>query len=215
MPVTRVLHSGGNFRHLHPLAAHPAVDAIEADVWVRSGRLVAHNGRPLGTFPLMLHSDGVSFPPFNPVRLDELVQAAEGLCALAVDLRSWFGDPAPDCARELMALRDRIAVSVTCESWTIADRLRAWVPDLRVAYSVRSEQQLRRYVGGRSEGSIEAVPVAVRHTLLHSAAEAASLRGLAGHVAVWTVDEIDRAIELVRWGVDEIVSSHLDVLNAV
>ncbi len=215
MPVTRTLHAAGNYRALHPLARHPAVDAIEADVWVRSGRLVAHHERPIDWLPLMVHSGGVSLRRRDPVELDELLHAVEGGSSLVLDLRSWFGDPAPDAARLLQAVEDRAHVSVTCESWQVADRLRAWLPDLTVAYSVRSEQQLRRYVAGRIDGTIDAVPVAMRHSLLHHAGEVASIRHWAGRVAVWTVDDVDRAIELAGWGVDEVVSNQLIVLNSL
>lgn len=215
MPVTRVLHAAGNYRNLHPLAAHPAVDAIEADIWIRTGAIVVHHERPLGVLPLMLQRRGLRPPLANPVRLEELLEAVRGHASLLLDLRSWFGDPAPDAARALHALADREAVSVTCESWTVADRLHAWVPDLRVAYSVRSERQLRAFIGGRLDGTLPEVAVAVRHTLLRSADEVASLRRHAAGVAVWTVDAVDRAIELAGWGVDEIVSNQLTVLNAV
>ena len=215
MPVTRVLHSAGNYRDLHPLARHPAVDAIEADVWVRAGRLVAHHERPLGAVPLLLHRGGLRRPLGNPVRLSDLLRAVEGCAELVLDLRSWFNDPAPDVARELLGSPDLGRVSATCESWPVADRLRAWMPGLRVAYSVRSEGQLRRYIAGRMDGAIGPMAVAVRHSLLRSEREVESLRRRAGHVAAWTVDEVDRAIELAGWGVDAIVSNHLDVLNAV
>ena len=215
MSVTRVLHSAGNRRELHPLARHPAVDAIEADLWVRGGRLVAHHERPLGAIPLLLHRRGLSLSPRDPVGLDELLDVVRGHSALVLDLRSWFGDPSPDVARELLALPDRSHLSVSCEAWTVAARLRAWLPDLTVAYSLRSEQQLRRYIAGRIDGSIERTNVAVRHTLLHAASEVAALHLHAGRVAVWTVDDADRAIELVGWGVDEIVSGDLQVLNSV
>lgn len=215
MPVTRVLHAAGNYRDLHPLAAHPAVDAIEADVWIRTGKMVAHHERPLGALPLMLRRRGLRPPIRNPVRLDELLEAVRGHASLVLDLRSWFGDPAPDAARALHALPDRGGIAVTCESWTVAGRLRAWVPDLRVAYSVRSERQLRTFISGRMDGTLPPAAVAVRHTLLRSEEEVASLRRHATGLAVWTVDTVDRAIELAGWGVDEIVSNHLTVLNAV
>ncbi len=215
MPVTRVLHSAGNYRELHPLARHPAIDAIEADLWVRGGRLVAHHERPLGAIPLQVHRRGLRLAPRDPVRLDELLDAVRGHSALVLDLRSWFGDPAPDAARALLALSDRSHLSVSCESWTVAARLRAWLPDLTVAYSLRSERQLLRYVAGRIDGSIERTTVAARHTLLHSAGEVAALHRHAGRLAAWTVNDADRAIELVGWGVDEIVSGDLQVLNSV
>lgn len=216
MPVTRVLHAAGNYRDLHPLALHPAVDAIEADTWVRFGELVAHHERPLGRLPLMVHPRGLRRALTDPVQFGELVLAVQGCAALVLDLRSWLGDPAPDVARVLLGLRDRSHIAVTCESWKVADRLRAWLPGQRVAYTVRSERDLRRYLTGRVSGAIpEPAPVAVRHTLLHSPGEVESLRRRAGHVAVWTVDDVDRAIELAGWGIDEIVSNRLQVLNSV
>jgi hypothetical protein len=104
---------------------------------------------------------------------------------------------------------------VTCETWALADRLRAWMPDLSIAYSIRSEQQLRFYLGARDRDEIPPTPVVIRHTLLHSRDEVAVLRERAGQVGAWTIDDIDRALELADWGVDSITSNHIVVLNAL
>lgn len=214
-PPLRILHGAGNVRALLPLAHHPAVDAVEADLWVRSGRLLAHHARPLAMLPLVLDRSGLHREPRDPVDVAELLEAVGGEAELVLDLRSWFGDPAPDLAAALLPLSDRSHLRVTCESWSIADRLLAWVPDLRVAYSIRSERQLRRYIGGRIAGTLPSTAVAVRHTLLHSAAEVAAIRRWSGHVGVWTVDEAARARELASWGVDALTSNELSVLSAV
>ena len=211
----RVLHRAGNVRESLPLARRPEVDAIEADVWVRSGRLIAHHARPLGPLPLTIGARGIRREPRRPIDFAELLSAIEGSAELVVDLRSWLGDPAPDVARALLPLADRSRLRVTCESWAIADRLRAWVPDLRVAYSVRSEAQLRRYHVGQADGSLAPTDVAVRHTLLHSALEVESLRRWAAWIGVWTVGEAGRARELAAWGVDAVVSDDLAVLAAL
>jgi hypothetical protein len=92
------------------------------------------------------------------------------------------------------------------------------VPDLRVAYSVRSEAQLRRYHFEQATAAIGArapTAVAVRHTLLHSALEVESLRRWASWIGVWTVAEASRARELAAWGVDAVVSDDLAVLAAL
>ena len=96
-----------------------------------------------------------------------------------------------------------------------ADRVRAWAPGGRVGYSVRTERQLRAYLAGRETGVIPETAVAVRHTLLHTADEVAVLRERARRVNAWTVDDVDRAMQLVSWGVDEITSNHVTVLNAL
>src|SRR5690606_26683431 len=193
------LHGAGNFRDLLPLASHPAVDALEADVWVRGDRLVAHHDRPLGPLPLMVGPRGLRRRPAGPVRLDELLDAVDGYADLVVDLRSWFDDPASRLAHELMKVEERQHVAGTCEVWSRADRLREWLPDLRIGYSARNPGHFRRYLLERRSGRRARTSLAVRHSLLRSPEQIAALRREAGRVTAWTVDDVDRAVELVAW----------------
>ncbi len=211
MPLQRILHRAGNDRALHALSRHPAVDAIEADVWSVGGRLVAHHERPLGRLPLGLHRRGVA--RLLPVPFEALLELTEH-ASLVLDLRAWSGDPAPDVARLLEPL-DRSRMRVTCEDWHLAERVHAWLPDLDVAYSIRSEQQLRRYLAERDAGRILQMPVVIRHTLLHTPDEVEALRLRAGDVGVWTVDDAARALDLKAWGVDRLTSNRITVLNAI
>lgn len=210
---TRILHRAGNVHDLLHLAGHPAVDALEADIWVMNGRLFAHHERPLGPLFLSLRTflGGVDRVP-----LEVILEAVEGHSEFVIDLRTWFGDPAPDLARTLaLQLDDFSHIHVTCEAWSIADRLREWLPGLHVAYSIRSERQMRRYLRDVDEGRIRPTPVTVRHTLLRSREVLEGLRERAGVVGAWTVDDAERALELSAWGVDQVVSNHLTVLNAL
>src|SRR5690606_33821201 len=126
------------------------------------------------------------------------------------------GDPAPDLARTLaLQLDDFSHIHVTCEAWHIADRLREWLPGLNVAYSIRSAKQLRGVIADVDAERIQPTPVTVRHALLRSAGVVAALRSRAGHVGAWTVDDVDRALELSAWNVDAVVSNRLTVLNAL
>ena len=218
MPVVRILHRGGNLRDLLPLASHPSVDAIEADIWVRGDHIVAHHDRPLGPLPFMIGPSGLHREPDDRVHLPEIIAAvgaADPHSGVVLDLRSWLADPAPDLARELLQLPNRGHVIVSCEAWSIADRLRAWVPDLRVAYSIRSEPQLRRFVARGIKGGAELVSVAIRESLLHSSEEVRSLKRYARAVTAWTVDDPARGLQLAQWGVDAVVSNHVAVLNTL
>ncbi|MDA0366275.1 MAG: glycerophosphodiester phosphodiesterase [Chloroflexi bacterium] len=215
MPVTRILHRGGNLRSSFGSADHPAVDALEADVWVHGGALYLHHERTLGPLPIMLRGARPVRRPGDLTLLNELLEAVSDRADLVLDLRSWFGDPAPDLARVLMTTQHRDRISVTCEAWPIADRLRAWAPETPVAYSVRSARQLRVFAREHADGTRARTAVAIRHTLLASADDVARLRDAAGRVTAWTVDDIDRALELAAWGVDAIVSNRLTVLNAL
>ncbi len=214
----RILHRGGNLRDLLPLATHPAIDAIEADIWVRGDQIVAHHDRPLGPLPLTIGSSGFHREPRDPVHLPEIIEAVGGSSPhsdLVLDLRSWLADPAPDLARELLQLSNREHVIVSCEAWSIADRLSAWVPDLRVAYSIRSEAQLRRFIADGIKREAGQVMVSIRESLLHSKQELRSLQRYASAVTAWTIDDPDRGLELVDWGIDGIVSNHIAVLNTL
>lgn len=215
MGVTRILHAAGNYRETLPLARLAEVDAIEADVWLRAGDVFVNHARPLGAIPYTLGSNGLRRTDQDRVNVAELLAAVEGCARLVLDLRSWFGDPAPDIMRALHPLRDRSHLLVSCESWAIADRLRVWLPDLQVAYSIRSEGQLRRFVQGRIGGGLPATSVMVRHTLLRAASEVRSLQRWADSVGVWTVDDVERARQLVDWGVDSVTSNELGVLAAL
>ncbi|MSQ31050.1 MAG: hypothetical protein EXR63_05470 [Dehalococcoidia bacterium] len=215
MAVTRILHAAGNLQATLALAEHPAIDAIEADLWVRAGHAYAQHARPLWPLPLAVSRRGVHTDARDGVTLANLLAAVHGRAELVIDLRSWLGDPAPDIAAALHRLPERSHVLITCEAWVIADRLRAWLPGVRVAYSVRSEGQLRRFVQGQIEGSLAPTAVMVRHTLLHSAAEVAGLRQWAPSVGAWTVDDPARAAELVAWGVDSLTSNSVGVLAGV
>ncbi len=213
MPPTRILHRAGNFTDLLHLSRHPAVDAIEADIWVMNGRLFAHHERPVGRFLFGNHGPVLGV---DRVPLEVILDAVAGQSDFVIDLRSWFGDPAPDLARTLALLLDDYAhIHVTCEAWRIADRLREWLPGLNVAYSIRSAKQLRSFIADVDEGRIQPTPVTVRHTLLRSKGVVTALRTRAGRVGAWTVDDVDRALELSAWNVDAVVSNQLTVLNAL
>ncbi|RLT44255.1 MAG: hypothetical protein DWI58_01430 [Chloroflexi bacterium] len=218
MPVTRILHRAGNIDtrdldSLRALVRHPAVDAIEADIWLHGDELHAHHERPL-PLPWLIERGSLRRHG-EPLRLDAILDAADGNTEVVIDLRSWLRDAAPALARALADETVRARVRVTCEDWGLAERVRAWLPDVRIGYSVRSEPQLRAYLAGRDSGDIVETGVAIRHTLLHTPDEVALLRARAGHVNAWTVDEVDRALELASWGVDAITSNHVTVLNAL
>lgn len=215
MGVTRILHAAGNYHRTLPLAAHPDVDVIEADIWMRAAKVFVNHARPLGPLPYVFSRTGIHREEVEQVNIAELLEAVDGRAQLLLDLKSWGGDPAPDLVRVLYEVPDRSHLLVSCESWSNADRIHAWIPDLRVAYSIRSEGDLRRYIQGRIAGEIAETAVTVRHSLLRSPIEVDAIDRWASHVGVWTVDDVARARELVGWGVQAITSNHVEVLAAL
>lgn len=211
-PPTRILHRAGNFHDLLHLAEHPSVDAIEADIWVVRGRLIAHHQRPVG--PLLVGRRGLARA--DRVPLEVILEAVKDRSHFVIDLRSWFGDPAPELARVLAAnLDDFSHIHVSCEAWVTADRLREWLPGLDVTYSIRFQQQLRAFLADVDDGTRAPTPVTVRESMLRSPEAVEGIRQRAGRVGAWTVDDVERALELKRWGIDQLVSNRLTVLNAL
>lgn len=215
MTVVRTLHGAGNVAVPQPLAPEAPVDVLEADAWVIRGRLVLQHDRPVSAYPVGLHQRGVRLRA-KPGSLEALLAAASGR-AVSLDMRAWLNDPAPDVFRALdeLDVDTRASLRFTCESWSLAERLRAWLPDMPAAYSIRSEAQLRRFIEGRLAEVIPEVGVTVRHSLLHAPGEVAALRRFTPRITVWTVDDLERARALAAWGVDEVVSNRLEVLGGL
>ncbi len=215
MTVVRTLHGAGNVAAPEALAPTAPVDVLEADAWVIRGRLVLQHDRPVSAYPVGLHQRGVRFRP-KPGSLEALLLAASGR-AVSLDMRAWLNDPAPDVFRTLDELDapTRGSLRFTCESWGLAERLRAWLPDIPVAYSIRSEAQLRRFIEGRMAGAAPGADITLRHSLLHASGEVEALRRFTPRITVWTVDDLERARELAAWGVDEVVSNRIEVLGGL
>lgn len=213
MTVVRTLHRAGNRRALPALGTLP-IDAIEADAWVVRGQVVLQHARPIGALPLSLHRRGL-FMESSRRSLDGLLAELHPDVRLVLDVRAWVNDPTPDIFSAISRRSGGHEIAFSSEAWTIADRLQAWLPKHASAYSVRSEQQLRRYIEGCTGGTQAAMSVAIRHSLLHDASDVAALRRFTPRLAVWTVDDIERARTLAAWGVDEIVSNRIEVLAAL
>lgn len=110
-------------------------------------------------------------------RLAELVLA---------ELRPYLGERAfTICARRWRLLESFDGLPVTC------------------VHSVGSMRQLRSLVRRSRGRRLEAVAI---HERLLDAAVVHELRGLAELVLTWPVNRVDRAAELVRFGVDGLIT---------
>ena len=212
--VLRILQGAGNFRDTLLLARHEVVDGISADLWVREGEAFVHHARRLGPLRFTVSRAGIRRYERDRIAVEEVMRAAEGRLLL-LDVRSEGGDPAPEIARIVYPLHDRSRIVVACEDRGLMERLRAWQPDLPVAHSLTNEGALRRYIQGRINGSLPAMPVLVPEALLHTPHELASLAARSASVGVRNVRTDDRAAELAAWGADLVMGATLEVLAAV
>ena len=212
--VLRILQGAGNFRDTLLLARHEVVDGISADLWVRDGEAFVHHARRLGPLRFTVSRAGIRRYERDRVAVEDVMRAAEGRL-LVLDVRSEGGDPAPEIARIVYPLHDRSRIVVACEDRGLMDRLRAWQPDLPVAHALPTEGALHRYIQGRINGSLPAMPVLVPETLLHTRLELESLSTHAASVGVRNVRTPARAADLAAWGADLLMGGTLEVLAAV
>lgn len=195
-----------------PLATHEAVDGIEADVWVQGGEVFVHPSGPVAPLPFGLRGTRPGRTDEQRVEIVEVLAAVDGRARLLLNLRTTAGDASSDLARVLYPLPDRSHLILASESWAVADRLRAWLPDTRVCTTLATERALRRYIQARMTGALPELPVIVPNSLLHTALEVESLRGRAGILGVRDVATVQRARDLATWGVEFVVSPSLEVL---
>jgi hypothetical protein len=215
VPPLRILQGGGNSRATLPLVTHEAVDGIEADVWVQGGEVFVHPSHPMAPLPFAARRGAPRRTEQDRVEIVEVLATVDGRARLVLNLRTTGGDAASDLARVLYPLPDRSHLVLTCESWAVADRLRAWLPDTRVCTLLATERALRRYIQGRMAGTTPELSVVVPASMLHSPTEVESLRRRADFVVVRDAETPERARAFAEWGVDVVIGRSLDVLAAV
>ncbi len=212
MPALRILQGAGNQRATLPLATHQAVDGVEADVWVTGGEVFVHPSRPLAPLPFTLGRGRPRRTDEDRVEIVEVLATVDGRSRLLLNLCTTGGDASSDLARVLYPLPDRSHLILASESWAVADRLRAWLPDTRVCTTLATERALRRYIQARMSGALPELPVIVPAALLHTRLEVESVCRRAGVVGVRDVATVERARDLAAWGVEFVVSPSLEVL---
>jgi glycerophosphoryl diester phosphodiesterase len=76
-------------------------------------------------------------------------------------------------------------------------------------HSVGSERQLRRLLGGIGEGRLEGIAI---HQSLLDRESVAALRAVADLIMTWPVNQPERARELLRLGVNGLITDNADRL---
>ncbi|MFQ5879648.1 MAG: glycerophosphodiester phosphodiesterase [Dehalococcoidia bacterium] len=229
-----IAHAFGNRLDRLALALAAPVDMVEADVWFHRGRLVVRHERQLGPLPLLFDAKpartavtGLGAPALSvgrwyvrlapaPLALSQVAAQANGRKELMLDLKGRASGVRPAFATALVRFLDdqRLTrrVVVCSDDWELLRLVQALAPDLRVSYSAKSLRQLERI--WRAEDTLPLRAVCVRHGLLDEGL-VGRLKERRTKVFTWTVDELERARQLQRWGVDGIISNDLALLAAL
>ena len=207
----RILHRGGNHLHKTRAAIKGGLEAIEADLWFYKGQVVARHSRSLGPLPILYDKYSV-LPDLATPTLEKFARVAAHKVRLFLDLKSGGTE---FCLRVLEVLRRRGIVSstsVSSQDWQALELLESMEPSLPLYFSVERPDQWQAY--SRLHDTRFVSGISVHHTWL-TPETIAELQGRGVRVNAWTVDDPRRAVELLEWGVDGIISNSMPLLSAM
>jgi len=212
-PLITIAHRGGNSRALLQEALDGVVDAVEADLRLDGGRLVARHDRRFPLLPLYYDKWFAYWSREPQVDLDEILERLKGRASLFVDIKS---TSARALAMLLGTLRRRQVVAGTRISgtyWHLLRRLHEEEPELRLHYTIGDLESLDRFQR-LLEGGESASGVSIHEALVDEALAARfQARGI--EIVAYHVDQLARAQQLREWGVSGITSGDLALLRAL
>lgn len=205
-----VAHRSGNSLNALRAAEALGVRSVEADVHRHRGRLEVRHLKTLGPVPLLWDRWKLASPWAPRLLLPELLRADDPSTELVLDLK---GRDRRLAGLVLEALAPRLAegrgVTICARSWPLLEPF-AGVEHVRVVHSVGNARQLarlrRRLDGRRIQG------ISIHECVLDSG-RVRELRELADLILTWPVNTVERARELVAYGVDGLISDRPDVVH--
>lgn len=185
------------------------MDYLEADLWLEHGRLEVRHARRAWPLPVYWERGRIFVSRERFPSLQDVASAA-GEMRLYLDLK---GKDVRLADAVIAFVRDHgleDAVVFSSPEWPLLDRVRARL-GAPCFYTLNSDNFARR-VGEVLAGSFDYL--AVNHRLL-DAGRVTQLKDVGCRMVAWTVNTLERARELIAWGVDGVVSDHVAILEAL
>jgi glycerophosphoryl diester phosphodiesterase len=208
-----IAHRAGNNLHATEEALNAGVDAIECDFWHARGRLALRHERKFPGIPLLYDKWFVRWQ-WGELSLRELLLAINRRAELFLDVKS-STPRAADAVLELY--HDHASMMprtlVCSKQWKLLDRLGAAGTDMKMYYSVGRTGNVNALLR-RAERDHPPAGTSIRHSHLN-ADVVRRLHDAGLQVLAWTVNNQDRAGQLVDWGVDGIISDDLSILQSL
>lgn len=213
-----IAHRAGNNVRALEQALLTTADAIECDFWHAGGRLALRHERRLGPIPLLVDKWFIRFQ-VGELSLRTMLDQIAGRTDLFIDIKS----KTPRAADALLALyRDHAAelppVRICSPQWRVLDRIAEARTDLRLYYSINREERvealLSRVAAGHPAPGQRPAGTSIRHALL-TRERTAAFHDAGLDVFAWTVNNAQRARELLDWGVDGLISDDFEMFDAL
>lgn len=215
LPLPRVpflvAHRAGN--HLDLLRAAEAEHQgaiVEADVHLFRGRLEIRHLKTLGPLPVFWDRWQLAAPWRPHLLLSELLATAAPATELMLDLK---GKDPRLAARVIDAIEPYLGarrLTICARAWPLLEAFDG-LPVRRI-HSVGTARQLRALISGAGTVRIEGVSI---HERLLDLAAVTELRRVAGVVMTWPVNDLTRAGELARLGVDGLISDRPGAISGL
>jgi glycerophosphoryl diester phosphodiesterase len=146
--------------------------------------------------------------PWRPrLELGDLLAATAPETELLLDLKGRRIEVAEAVRSTISPFLGARRFTVCARSWRLLAAF-AGLP-VRCVHSVGSERQLRRLLGGIGEGRLEGIAI---HQSLLDRENVAALRAVADLIMTWPVNQPERARELLRLGVNGLITDNADRL---
>ena len=202
-----VAHRAGN--QLADLRAAEELGAVlvEADIRLFRGRLEVRHLKTVGPIPIFWDRWKLAAPWRPRLELGQLLEATAPETELLLDLKGRRIEIAEAVRNTISPFLGARPFTVCARSWRLLAAF-AGLPVRRV-HSVGSERQLRRLLGRIGEQRLEGISV---HQSLLDRESVAALRAVADLIMTWPVNHTDRAEELLRLGVDGLITDYADRL---
>jgi glycerophosphoryl diester phosphodiesterase len=205
-----VAHRAGNRLDLLRASEAGGHAFVEADVTLFRGRLEVRHLKSVGPLPLYWDRWSVAAPWRRQLRLEELLAAAAPTTELMIDLKGRNPRLAERVVAAITPYLGSRRLTIAARCWPLLERFDG-LP-VRRLHSVGTARQLRALVRASTGTRLDGVTI---HERLLDLAAVAELRRIAGVVMTWPVNDAERASELVRLGIDGLISDRPEAISGV
>jgi hypothetical protein len=202
-----VAHRAGNRLADLRTAEELGVAVVEADIRLFRGRLEVRHLKTVGPVPILWDRWELAAPWRPRLELGDLLAATAPETELLLDLKGRRIEVAEAVRSTISPFLGARRFTVCARSWRLLAAF-AGLP-VRCVHSVGSERQLRRLLSRIGEGRLEGIAI---HQSLLDRESVAALRAVADLIITWPVNHPDRARELLRLGVDGLITDNADRL---
>jgi hypothetical protein len=173
---------------------------VEADVRLYRGRLEIRHLKTVGPLPILWDRWTLAAPWSQRLQLHTLLEATAAETELVLDLKGRRMRLSERVLEALGPYLGRRPFTVCARHWRLLEPF-ADAP-VRCAHSVGNGRQLRRLLQ-RGGARVEGVSI---HERLLDTETATQLRQVAGMIMTWPVNHPERARELLRLGIDGLIT---------